>query len=57
MPFDPYEHLDLATAELLERLRNWASGRCLSASTPGLYQRAGTTTNTIGRRVTRGAGN
>jgi hypothetical protein len=32
-----------------ERLRSWASGRCLSASSPGLYTRAGAAKP--GRRV------
>ena len=26
-------------AESIERLRKWASGRCLSAELPGVYQR------------------
>jgi SpoVK/Ycf46/Vps4 family AAA+-type ATPase len=30
----------VTAAESVERLRNWASGRCLSASMPGLYLRA-----------------
>ena len=47
----------VTAAESVERLRNWASGRCLSASVPGLYQRAGTTTNATGRRVARAASN
>ena len=47
----------VTATESVERLRNWASGRCLSASVPGLYQRAGTTTSTTGRRVTRAASN
>jgi hypothetical protein len=47
----------VTAAESVERLRNWASGRCLSAAVPGLYQRAGTTTTTTGRRVSRAAAN
>jgi hypothetical protein len=31
----------VTAAEQVERLRSWASGRCLSAATPGLYTRAG----------------
>jgi hypothetical protein len=27
------------SAEAVDKLRNWASGRCLSADTPGIYQR------------------
>lgn len=30
----------VTAAESIERLRTWASGRCLSASEPGLYRRA-----------------
>ena len=48
----------VTAAESVDRLRNWASGRCLSASVPGLYQRSGTTTNvTTGRRISRAAAN
>ena len=48
----------VTAAESVDRLRNWASGRCLSASTPGLYQRAGAASNTTtGRRVNRAATN
>jgi SpoVK/Ycf46/Vps4 family AAA+-type ATPase len=48
----------VTAAESVERLRNWASGRCLSASTPGLYQKPGATANaTTGRRVSRAAAN
>jgi SpoVK/Ycf46/Vps4 family AAA+-type ATPase len=48
----------VTAAESVERLRNWASGRCLSAAVPGLYQRAGATTSpTTGRRVARAAVN
>jgi ATPase family associated with various cellular activities (AAA) len=42
------------TPEDIERLREWASGRCLSASTPGIYQRNGESTVAVGRRVKRG---
>ena len=48
----------VTAAESVERLRSLASGRCLSASLPGLYQRVGATTNaTTGRRVARSASN
>jgi len=47
----------VTAAERVESLRNWASGRCLSAAVPGLYQRAGTTMSTTGRRVARAAAN
>jgi hypothetical protein len=41
-------------AESVEKLRDWASGRCLSAASPGLYQRTGGTTAAGRRRVSRG---
>jgi hypothetical protein len=31
----------VTAAEQVERLRSWASGRCLSASSPGIYRRDG----------------
>jgi SpoVK/Ycf46/Vps4 family AAA+-type ATPase len=40
------------SAESVEKLRTWASGRCLSADRPGIYQ-SGTVTNTARRKVTR----
>jgi SpoVK/Ycf46/Vps4 family AAA+-type ATPase len=43
--------------EQVERLRSWASGRCLSASTPGVYQRDGEELVRPGRRVKRGPSN
>ena len=42
-------------SESLEKLRTWASGRCLSASTPGIYSRAEPASAKPSRRVTRGA--
>jgi hypothetical protein len=47
-------HID---PDQVESLRAWADGRCLSASTPGLYHRPGTTTVKPGRRVHRGPSN
>ena len=47
----------VTAAESVERLRNWASGRCLSAAVPGLYQWAGATASATGRRVSRTAAN
>jgi SpoVK/Ycf46/Vps4 family AAA+-type ATPase len=44
----------VTAAEQVERLRAWASGRCLSASTPGLYRREGSPPPRPGRRVQRG---
>lgn len=40
----------------VERLREWASGRCLSASQPGMYHFAGKAPQ-AGRRVQRGPSN
>jgi hypothetical protein len=31
----------ITASESVERLRTWASGRCLSADTMGIYQRSG----------------
>jgi SpoVK/Ycf46/Vps4 family AAA+-type ATPase len=43
----------VTSAESVERLRNWASGRCLDAERPGIYQYAGASSGTR-RRVKRG---
>ena len=42
----------VTAAESVERLRQWASGRCLSAGAPGVYSRAAA--GTARRRVSRG---
>lgn len=42
------------SAEDIERLREWASGRCLDAARPGIYQRGGEVAPRPGRRVNRG---
>src|SRR6185437_5193654 len=47
----------VTAAEQVERLRSWASGRCLSASSPGIYQRDGEPPTRSGRRVQRGPNN
>jgi hypothetical protein len=47
----------VTAAEQVERLRAWASGRCLSASAPGVYRRDGEPPARPGRRVQRGPGN
>ena len=47
----------VTAAEQVERLRTWASGRCLAASSPGIYRRDGEEPVRPGRRVQRGAGN
>jgi hypothetical protein len=44
----------VTSAEVVERLRIWASGRCLSANQPGIYQKEGAGTGTR-RRVSRGS--
>jgi hypothetical protein len=44
----------VTAAEQVEKLRSWASGRCLSASTPGVYPRDGTTPRRPSRRINRG---
>jgi hypothetical protein len=44
----------VTAAESVERLRTWASGRCLSASAPGIYQRDGEPSTKPSRRVQRG---
>jgi hypothetical protein len=47
----------VTAAEQVERLRAWASGRCLSASAPGVYRRDGESSPKPGRRVQRGPSN
>jgi hypothetical protein len=47
----------VTAAEQVERLRTWATGRCLSASAPGIFGREGTSTPRSGRRVQRGPDN
>ena len=44
-------------AESVERLRTWASGRCLSADLPGIYQRNGAPALKPGRKVSRDPSN
>lgn len=45
----------VTAAESVEKLRTWASGRCLSASTPGIYARNGAKPSSKpGRRINRG---
>jgi hypothetical protein len=47
----------VTAAEQVEKLRNWASGRCLSASTPGVYSRNEAPVAKPGRKVNRNPGN
>lgn len=44
----------VTAAEQVERSRVWASGRCLSASSPGVYHKDGREPPRSGRRVQRG---
>jgi hypothetical protein len=44
----------VTAAESVEKLRSWASGRCLDAGAPGIYRRAGAEPVRSGRRVQRG---
>ncbi len=44
----------VTAGESVERLRSWASGRCLAADRPGSYSRGGTATERAGRNVKRG---
>ena len=46
----------LVLAAKQERLRTWASGRCLDADQPGIYRREAPTTGSR-RKVVRGASN
>jgi SpoVK/Ycf46/Vps4 family AAA+-type ATPase len=47
----------VTAAEQVDKLRTWASGRCLSASSPGIYTRdGGSTGSKATRRVQRGPG-
>ena len=44
----------VTAGEAVERLRQWASGRCLSADRPGTYSREGNGMPLSGRNVHRG---
>jgi SpoVK/Ycf46/Vps4 family AAA+-type ATPase len=44
----------VTAGESVERLRSWASGRCLSADRPGVYTRGADAAVTPGRNVRRG---
>ena len=43
----------VTAGEAVERLRSWASGRCLAADRPGLYTRGTDVTGKPGRNVRR----
>lgn len=40
-------------AEAMDKLKTWASGRCLDAANPGIYSREGPQANKAGRRIHR----
>jgi SpoVK/Ycf46/Vps4 family AAA+-type ATPase len=44
----------VTAGESVERLRNWAAGRCLSADQPGIYSRVVASAGKAGRSVHRG---
>jgi len=44
----------VTAGESVERLRSWASGRCLAADRPGIYSRPGAGPEKTGRSVRRG---
>jgi SpoVK/Ycf46/Vps4 family AAA+-type ATPase len=44
----------VTAGESVERLRNWAAGRCLSADRPGIYSRVAASPGKVGRSVHRG---
>ncbi len=44
----------ITAGESVERLRGWASGRCLAADRPGIYTRSAELTPAAGRAVRRG---
>ena len=43
----------VTAGESVERLRNWAGGRCLSADRPGIYSRVAGEVGKAGRNVRR----
>ena len=43
----------VTAGESIERLRSWASGRCLSAERPGLYTRDNAVASKAGRKINR----
>jgi hypothetical protein len=47
----------VTAAEAMEKLKTWASGRCLDASSPGIYARDGKPLPKPGRRVQRPSDN
>jgi SpoVK/Ycf46/Vps4 family AAA+-type ATPase len=44
----------VTAGESVERLRDWAAGRCLSADRPGIYSRVAASPGKAGRSVHRG---
>lgn len=43
----------VTAAESVDKLRSWASGRCLSADKPGIYRREAASTQRASRKVSR----
>jgi hypothetical protein len=43
----------VTASESIERLRNWADGRCLDADTPGIYTRGGPAPRQVRRNIPR----
>ena len=49
--------VSVTAAESVEKLRTWASGRCLNASAPGIYRRDGEPAGRSARRLQRPGNN
>ncbi len=47
----------ITAGEAVEKLRNWAAGRCLSADKPGVYCRGSAGSSRPGRRISRDPSN
>ena len=47
----------VTASESVDRLRTWASGRCLCSFQPGVYHRGGQSHSVRGRKVTRASAN
>ena len=43
----------VTAAEAMDKLKTWASGRCLDAANPGIYSRDGQAVPKAGRRIQR----
>jgi SpoVK/Ycf46/Vps4 family AAA+-type ATPase len=47
----------VTASEAVDKLRGWASGRCLSASAPGIFRKEGEPAPKLSRRVQRPSNN